>query len=241
MSRIHHQQHHQPASVHRARRHGHTAPSTGFGNPFLDLFQSGNERHNHGTYGPRMNGRYHSPGTHRVRHQRTHHATHTGSHGHARTHAVRVRHHGNVQQHRLDRAHRNQAALRHGSAQEPVSHNRIASNARSWNHRSFKPGQKYRCADWVSTVLRQSGAHVRHSTTAAGLAGQGQGLNRSQLRPGDTVLFGNTYRRGRYTHVGIYIGNGQFIHRPTANRPVALGNLNSRYWSTHFSGARRIS
>lgn len=50
---------------------------------------------------------------------------------------------------------------------------------------------------------------------------------RGSLRPGDAIFFGNTYRKGKYTHVGIYLGDGKFQHRPTSNRPVTVGSLDS--------------
>lgn len=126
--------------------------------------------------------------------------------------------------------------------QGPASGNKLADYARKWDGRAFKPGQTKRCADFVSTMLRKSGAAprgFRHTASAAGLARYGKYVNRSQLRPGDTVFFGNTYRKGKYTHVGIYIGGGKFVHRPTAARPVRVDSL-SGYYAKKFTGGRRL-
>jgi hypothetical protein len=125
----------------------------------------------------------------------------------------------------------------------PMSGNRLADMAASMNGRHFKPGQTKRCADFVSTMLTQSGTAppgFRHQVSAAGLANYGRPVDGQNLRPGDVVFFGNTYRPGRYTHVGIYLGNGRFAHRPTANKPVKIDNLNSPYWQSHFTGGRRM-
>ncbi len=120
------------------------------------------------------------------------------------------------------------------------TNNRIANQAMGWNGRAFKPGQTHRCADFVSHVLQQAGAPVRPTVRAADFANQGSAVGRDQMRPGDVVLFGNTYRRGQYTHVGIYVGEGKFVHRPTANKPVRIDNMNSGYYSQRFTGARRF-
>lgn len=119
----------------------------------------------------------------------------------------------------------------------------LASLASSMNGRHFKPGQTKRCADFVSTMLRQSGMAppgFKHQVSARGLANYGNRVNSRDLKPGDVVFFGNTYRRGSHTHVGIYIGDGKFVHRPTANKPVRVDNLNSGYYSRKFTEARRM-
>jgi cell wall-associated NlpC family hydrolase len=56
----------------------------------------------------------------------------------------------------------------------------------------------------------------------------------SDLEPGDLVFFDGL------SHVGIYIGNGQFIHAPHTGTVVQIGTL-AGYWSAHLDGARRVS
>ncbi|MDQ7825811.1 MAG: NlpC/P60 family protein [Candidatus Eremiobacteraeota bacterium] len=119
----------------------------------------------------------------------------------------------------------------------------LADTAARWGGRSFKPGQTKRCADFVSTMIEQSGMAPRgfnHPTSCDQLQKFGAPVGRSELRPGDVVFFGNTYRRGKYTHTGIYLGNGQFVHRPTANKPVRIDNISDRYYASRFSGGRRL-
>jgi cell wall-associated NlpC family hydrolase len=62
-------------------------------------------------------------------------------------------------------------------------------------------------------------------------------VRRDALRPGDLVFF-NTMRRA-FSHVGIYIGDGRFIHAPRAGAEVRIEHIGSRYWSQRFNGARR--
>jgi cell wall-associated NlpC family hydrolase len=132
----------------------------------------------------------------------------------------------------------------YGNVPPALTGNRLADYAASMNGRHFKPGQTRRCADFVSTMLEQSGTAppgFQHQVSAAGLRQYGTPVGRGQLQPGDVVFFGNTYRPGHTTHVGIYLGDGRFAHRPTANAPVKIDNLNSRYWSSHYTGANRMA
>lgn len=60
---------------------------------------------------------------------------------------------------------------------------------------------------------------------------------RSELQPGDLVFF-DTLRR-MYSHVGIYVGDGRFIHAPRTGAQVRVESLSLPYWSRRFTGARR--
>ena len=62
--------------------------------------------------------------------------------------------------------------------------------------------------------------------------------DRSQLTPGDLVFFG---LRGRVNHVGIYVGDGQFLHAPSRGKDVRVDSLASGYWSNRFMQARRVA
>lgn len=62
-------------------------------------------------------------------------------------------------------------------------------------------------------------------------------VQREQIEPGDLVFF-NTLRR-TFSHVGIYVGEGRFIHAPRTGGAVRLENMNIAYWSKRFTGARR--
>jgi cell wall-associated NlpC family hydrolase len=60
---------------------------------------------------------------------------------------------------------------------------------------------------------------------------------REQIEPGDLVFF-NTLKR-TFSHVGIYIGDGRFIHAPRTGGAVRMESMNIAYWSKRFTGARR--
>ena len=64
-------------------------------------------------------------------------------------------------------------------------------------------------------------------------------VQRAELKPGDLVFF-NTMRR-TFSHVGIYLGDGKFIHAPRAGAVVRVEDMRDAYWSRRFTGARLAS
>ena len=75
-----------------------------------------------------------------------------------------------------------------------------------------------------------------HRTTAAGQYGNGVAVSRSNLQPGDLVMFG----KSSITHVAIYIGGGQIIHASTPSTGVRIDSLSTGYYNNNYYGARRI-
>lgn len=65
-----------------------------------------------------------------------------------------------------------------------------------------------------------------------------QKIDRADLQPGDLVFF-NTMRRA-FSHVGIYIGDGKFIHSPKPGSEVRVEDMGIAYWNRRFDGARRV-
>ena len=74
---------------------------------------------------------------------------------------------------------------------------------------------------------------VDDQASAAGLIE----VPRDELRPGDLVFF-NTLKR-TFSHVGIYVGDGKFIHSPRSGGAVRVEDMRYAYWSQRFTGARR--
>ena len=62
-------------------------------------------------------------------------------------------------------------------------------------------------------------------------------VTRDALQPGDLVFF-NTMKRA-FSHVGIYVGDGKFIHAPRSGAQVRIERIDDRYWARRFNGARR--
>jgi cell wall-associated NlpC family hydrolase len=64
-------------------------------------------------------------------------------------------------------------------------------------------------------------------------------VSRDALRAGDLVFF-NTLKR-TFSHVGIYLGDGRFIHAPRSGAQIRVENLSAAYWARRFTGARRVA
>ncbi|HEX2829564.1 MAG TPA: C40 family peptidase [Burkholderiales bacterium] len=73
---------------------------------------------------------------------------------------------------------------------------------------------------------------------ARSISRHGASVSTDDLQPGDLVFF-NTMRRP-FSHVGIYVGDGRFIHAPASGGAVELVNMADRYWAARFNGARRL-
>src|SRR5438046_581252 len=65
-----------------------------------------------------------------------------------------------------------------------------------------------------------------------------QPIEKNQLQPGDLVFF-NTMKR-TFSHVGIYVGDGKFIHSPKPGAQVRVEDMQQSYWARRFDGARRV-
>src|SRR5690349_18453933 len=65
-----------------------------------------------------------------------------------------------------------------------------------------------------------------------------QPIDKQELQPGDLVFF-NTMKRA-FSHVGIYVGDGKFIHSPKPGAQVRVENMEKGYWARRFDGARRV-
>ncbi len=63
-------------------------------------------------------------------------------------------------------------------------------------------------------------------------------INRSELKPGDLVFF-NTMKR-TFSHVGIYVGDGKFIHAPRPGKSVRVDDMREAYRQKRYTGARRV-
>ena len=88
---------------------------------------------------------------------------------------------------------------------------------------------------WV--VLNVTGKNIGYGTWTQVSAGTP--VSKANLQPGDLVFFQNTYTAG-LSHVGLYIGNGQFIHAQNEETGVVISDLNSSYYGSRWYGAVRL-
>lgn len=95
------------------------------------------------------------------------------------------------------------------------------------------------CSGFVYYVLRSCGFDAARTLTT--MYRQGTAVSKDNLQPGDIVFFAGTYGSGGLSHVGIYVGNGQFIHAPHSGAVVSYADLYSTYYVNHYYGACRFS
>lgn len=94
--------------------------------------------------------------------------------------------------------------------------------------------------DCAGLVRRAFSSIRKLPRTAASQFREGLFVTREELQPGDLVFFKNTYKRG-ISHVGIYIGDGRFVHAASSRRAVVVDRLDSTYYRTRFAGGRRVT
>ncbi len=92
------------------------------------------------------------------------------------------------------------------------------------------------CSGFVQYVFKQHGITLPRTSKEQGVFGTA--ISKSALKPGDLVVFANTYTSG-ISHVGIYVGDNQFIHA-SSSKGVVISSLDNSYWVSHYYGARRI-
>lgn len=99
------------------------------------------------------------------------------------------------------------------------------------------PDSGFDCSGFVDHVYNRTvGIKLPHNS--AQISQHGRFVYRKELRNGDLVFF-NTSRR-KYSHVGIYIGNGTFIHAPSSGGSIHIDELSNPYWNRNYNGSRRI-
>ena len=99
------------------------------------------------------------------------------------------------------------------------------------------PESGFDCSGLVTYVYRDM-LDLRLPRTSRELAQvQGPKIEPRRLAPADLVFFGS---RGNVSHVGIYVGEGRFVHAPSTGGTVRLDHLDGYYWRDHYSGAKRV-
>lgn len=99
------------------------------------------------------------------------------------------------------------------------------------------PETGFDCSGLVAHVFREAyGIQLPHNARAQSEYGKRVGL--AELRAGDLVFY-NTLNRP-YSHVGIYLGDGRFLHAPKTGAQVRVESISAAYWSKRFDGARRL-
>lgn len=93
------------------------------------------------------------------------------------------------------------------------------------------------CSGFVKYIYATKGIKLPHDSRA--LYKYGKPVAKSDLQPGDILFFAGTYRHG-ISHVGLYMGEGKFIHASTSRGGVRVDYLEAEYYRRHYAGAKRI-
>lgn len=99
------------------------------------------------------------------------------------------------------------------------------------------PVSGFDCSGFMQYVYKQN-ADVDLPRTSQAMASSGHYVSRDQLKAGDMVFFRT--HGGSISHVGMYIGDNQFIHAPRTGRSIEITSLDNSYWSKTFATARRV-
>ncbi len=98
------------------------------------------------------------------------------------------------------------------------------------------PRTGFDCSGLVYYSHAQAGLRVPRTTRA--LFRQSRPVSRARLRPGDLVFF--RVETPRVGHVGIYLGQGRFVHAPSSGKRVAIERMDNPYWKPRFLRGGRI-
>lgn len=93
------------------------------------------------------------------------------------------------------------------------------------------------CSGYTQYVFAQNGVTLER-TAASQYTNNGTSVAKSDLQPGDLVFFSSSSQS--VGHVGIYIGDGQFIHSSSGAGKVIITSINSSYYVNHYVGAKRV-
>lgn len=99
------------------------------------------------------------------------------------------------------------------------------------------PETGFDCSGFVQYVFKHA-AQISLPPSARTISEMGNTVKREDLQPGDLVFF-NTLKSA-FSHVGIYLGNNQFIHAPRVGAKVRVENMDARYWTSRYNGAKRL-
>ena len=132
--------------------------------------------------------------------------------------------------------------IRTSYRQTSTVHSNIEQTAKSLLGTDYQYGAngpyQYDCSSFTKHVFAKQGINIPR--VSRDQAQRGQYVRSAQLQKGDLVFF-DSKKSTKVSHVGIYLGKGDFIHASSAQNKVTISNLNSNYYSKHFKWGRRMT
>lgn len=123
-----------------------------------------------------------------------------------------------------------------GTAQE-VLMSAMSLEGIKYKYGGSSPETGFDCSGFVNYVYSKA-ANLKLPRTSRGISRIGQTISKNNLSPGDLVFFNTT--RKAFSHVGIYVGDGKFIHAPRTGSFVRVESMHTGYWKKRFNGAKRL-
>jgi cell wall-associated NlpC family hydrolase len=100
------------------------------------------------------------------------------------------------------------------------------------------PKAGFDCSGLIAYVYNKS-VNIKLPRTIQEISNRGQSVDSGPPAPGDLVFFNTT--GAKYSHAGIYVGQGRFVHAPSAGGTVRLEYITTPYWAARFTEARRLT
>ena len=100
------------------------------------------------------------------------------------------------------------------------------------------PAGGFDCSGLIAYVFNKSFG-IQLPRTIQQMSNAGRGIGQQAPAPGDLVFFNTTGER--YSHAGIYVGKGRFVHAPSAGGTVRLDRIDAPYWASRYTEARRVA
>jgi len=96
---------------------------------------------------------------------------------------------------------------------------------------------QYDCSSFTKHIFSKQG--IKIPRVSKNQAKEGRYIRKHQLQKGDLIFF-DSKKSSKISHVGIYLANGKFIHASSSEDKVAIGDLSSNYYTKHFKWGRRV-
>ena len=129
------------------------------------------------------------------------------------------------------------SAVRPKSSAGRGSNSKLELTGIKYRRGGTDPDSGLDCSGFVQLVFKDA-LGMLLPRTAKEQSEVGDVIDKKELKPGDLVFF-NTMRRA-FSHVGIYLGNYQFVHAPSSGGVVRVEDMRISYWAARYDGARRV-
>lgn len=120
--------------------------------------------------------------------------------------------------------------------QQPLVNYALSLQGIPYHYGKASPEEGFDCSGFVQHVYSKHGVWLPR--TVNDMASALPSVSNGELRPGDLVFFNTSGKT--YSHVGLFINDGKFIHAPSRRTGrVCVSSMTDEYWRQHFVGARR--